>query len=303
MRYLTPACVRNLGTGLPLDGLTDTDIAGLIEEAEALIDSEAGLDERAGVGFASGTHTEAQAWDFATRRVYPASFPVPVLSVQSFEVVVSKQQGSTQEVYATIDPTLVIIQNDEGYLEVLSLALALYSLAPVLTQLGLVQPFARFTYAAGYSIQQTSRRLFPSNELLGAVDPVEGEDTGTLNLWHSRLPCWDDTQPVTVTQNGATLDPSLYTVSYDDGAVALNTSYALTDVVRASFVSTIPFEVVQIAKGAFVEVAGEYVANASGLAAFASARSGVRAVTRRTPDSYTWRDRLRAYLPVRVVLA
>lgn len=266
MKYLTPAILLASPKGLPLAGVPTLELAGWIEEAEAAIDAYMGFDERNSLGFATGVRTEAQAWDPGTRRVYPASFPTPVLSVQSFLIVVSKQSGTGAEVEAAVDPTLVIVNNDEQYLESVSLAIALYSLSPIIAQLGMIAPLVRFSYTAGYQVSKTNR-------------PLYADANGT---YHSLIPFWDTSQPYSVFRNGALLAPGTdYTLNPTDGSLVPTVQQSALPI-TASFIHQIPDVVTQACRKALVdEVASAYFAHQLGLAGADMLRTADNQIRRR----------------------
>lgn len=299
MRYLTPACLRALGTGLPLASVPDSDLAAWIDAAEDLVDAACGVDERTGLGLGAGTRSEAQIWDPTTRRFFYTAFPVPVQSISSFTIQYGQNTTDGTPQVATLDPNGIVINNDLDYFEIITIAVVLAGVAPVLAFTGVIAPIARCTYTAAYQVARTNVRLYP-------VPPAGAQPT-TYDAayrdiladaaYHSRLPFWDSTQPVSVSQNGVVQAPSVYTVNYQDGSVIFTTPPAPMTVVTASFTGTIPPALRDVTRNALVqEVAGDYFASQAGMMGFASVRSGVRAATRRDPASSTWRTGLTPFL-------
>jgi len=287
MRYLTPSSLRAMGTGFSLDTVPDIDILGMIEEAEGLIDAEAGMDERNSLGFGAGQRSFTQWWNPATRRVNPTSAPVPITSVDSF--VIQYGQNLTDGSYqvATIDPKSVVVADDYNYFEIITIAVILAGIAPVLAFTGVIQPLARVTYTAGYSIAKVGWRLY-----LQAPSDVEPKP-----VWHSRLPFWDTTKPVVVTRNGVTLTLNTdYTVNGEDGTVDITSGYSVSDTIRASFTHTLPDPIIAVAKGAFREQAQYYFANQNQLAGLDQYTSGASTRRRMQHAGGTWRNDLHAFL-------
>lgn len=251
MKYITPLMVKSGLAGLPVASVPDYDLMDLIDAAEADIDKYMEFDEAQGLGFAAGSRTETQRWDFATRRLNPTCFPVPVRSVTSFDIVTSQEDDGTP-VQTNIPAGGVVINNDMGYLEVTSLAVLLYSISQVIANRALVAPFVRSTYVAGYQIAKADWPLVP------------GKDS---NKCMSRLPAWDTGTAPTVTVAGVaqTLHTD-YEVDYVEGLidfVALPTPGAR---VSASFAHTIPDVVTRATRLALVNHLHDFFANAKGLA-------------------------------------
>ena len=57
MRYITPAILRVAGTGMPLAGFSDLDLAGMIAQAEGDIDGFMEFREDNSLGFSPGSRT------------------------------------------------------------------------------------------------------------------------------------------------------------------------------------------------------------------------------------------------------
>ena len=307
MKYLTPATLRVLGTGLQMEDVPDSDLAGWIETAESLIDEEMGFDEQNSLGFAPGIRHEKQSWDPATRRVNPTSIPVPVQTVNQFNIVVSQNPGTGTYVLASVRPTLVIINNDYGYLESVDLAVALYSIAPILAQLGMMEPFVDLIYTASYQEQKYNHRLYYAINDNGTIigDNDASLDIENIASFQSRIPFWDSTQPVTVTQNGNVVPINNYYVNYDDGSITFQPQFILgsRDVIKTSFTHLIPDPISKICVYAVYEVAGEHYLNRDGMTGYSSAKSGARLGTRRLPQLYTWRQSLTAFKQPRIGMA
>lgn len=254
MKYFTPAQWRAAPGGLPLDQLTDADLAGIILQAEASIDAWMGFrgdQSDQALGFLPGQREEREPWNPVQRRVYPACFPLPVQSVTTFEIVVSQQTGTGEYIAATVDPTMVVVNNDLGYLEPISLSVIEYGLTPVIAQLTVLQVFAHVIYQAGYQLAKTA---WP---LTHAAD----------GAYHSFLPGWL-TNPAPQVFVGGALQTSGYTVSNADGSVTFTGS--VTGPVTASFTHVLPDVVTQATRLAAMAHAGEWFANTAGLAGFQS---------------------------------
>lgn len=251
MRYLTPSLLRVMGTGIPLQQISDADLAGCINLAESEIDAYMHFREDQGVGFSLGVREERHKWNPVQRRVYPDSFPVPVRSLSLFEIVVSQQAATGAYISATVQPNNVVIQNDTGYEEPISLTVIAYGLTPVLAQLSVLGPFAHIIYTAGYTLTR-------SNYLLTST----GQPGQT---YHSFMPQWDSaTTPPLVFVNGS-IQATGYTLDAASGSVTFSPSLAMGSVVTATFTSTIPDMVMQATRLAAHDRIAEYLFSATGM--------------------------------------
>jgi len=290
MKYLTPAIVRAVGTGLPLQNVPDSDIAGLISLSEMDVDSYCSVREDQNLGFSLGSRTEQHKWNPVQRRVYPDCMPVPVRSISSFTIVVSQSSFDGSYVQANIQPNLVVIQNTTEYLEPISLSVIAWGLTPVLAQLTVLQPFCVVTYVAGYTLPKSSFVLINQG--------------GAGTVYHSFLPAWDTGVLPTVSINGVVQLSSTYAVSYLDGTITLATPAQPTDVVTASFTSTIPDVIVQATRLAFQDRAGEYLTNQIGMAGTDQMDVGRRKLRRHDMQAKpTWQRLLDPYRRMTVALA
>lgn len=247
MDYITPMQLRAYGTGLDLTRFGDADLAGAIDQAEGQIDAYMAFREESSLGFVTGPRTERAPWNRKTRRIYPQCLPVPVQTITSFSVVVGQNSvgGVPAPVLANVDPSLIVINNDLGYLEVVSLAVIAFGLTPVVVNLTLIQPYALFTYQAGYSVQKVATRLVASAD--GAT-------------FHSFRPNWDIVAQVPIVTAGGVVAPAgSYAVNPDDGVIVFGQPPA--GAVKATFTHTIPDIVTDAARLCTLEVLGESYAN------------------------------------------
>lgn len=291
-KYLTPAILRAGGLGVDVSTFSDIDLAALLDDAEGLIDAYMGFDEDASLGFATGAHTERQPWHEGTRRVYPRCAPVPVQSVTSFAIQFSQQQGTGAPQVATVDPTLIVINNDLGYLEGVSLAVLVYGIMPALNEIAMLRPFALYTYTAGYQIAKVNWRLYANT----TADP---------QTYHSLIPTWDTTvQTPSVSINGTVQATNTYTLDPADGVVVFGTPPASGSAVTASFTHQIPDVVTRATKLCLLERLGDFLANQEGLAGYDVVQEGK--VTRRRRGTSAgagglrWQDLLDDLVPVHI---
>lgn len=131
--YLTAKEFQDYLTGLDLTGISDAQQVDYIRQASRHADS-----------YIHGTfdvakRNERQIWT-NVRRFYPHVMPVHAVR----DVILHIGGGQT----ATIGPTDLFINNDGGYVEVVSLATSV-GLSAELVSLGLVQVVAEMTYKTG----------------------------------------------------------------------------------------------------------------------------------------------------------
>lgn len=131
--YLTARQFQDHLVGLDLTGIPDDDLLNYIRQASRDADS-----------YIHGTfdvvaRSERQIWS-NVRRFYPQVLPVHAVR----DVILHIGGGLT----ATIGPTDLFINNEGGYVEVVSLATSV-GLSAELVSLGLVQVVAELTYKTG----------------------------------------------------------------------------------------------------------------------------------------------------------
>lgn len=131
--YLTAVQFQEHLTGMSLTGITDAQLLDYIRQASRLADN-----------FINGTfdvatRSERQIWS-NVRRFYPHALPVHAVR----DMVLHIGGGLT----ATIGPTDLYINNQGGYIEMVSLATSV-GLSAELVSMGLIQVVAACTYKVG----------------------------------------------------------------------------------------------------------------------------------------------------------
>lgn len=224
--YLTVDKFRTMRYGNDLSDLEDIEIAEKIAEASALVDGYCSIPtipQRH--DFRGGSITdEEHAWRIPqmfeppTRRAYPFHWPLRVdvdnegrriPRINYFGIWVT----NTQRV--TIQPTDLFVQNSERYVEVVSLALTSSGLfnALIIPNVGLATPTLRMSYEYGY--------IFSSdpNEQLYASDALVYRGR---NQWWST----EAAHAPEVKRAGTVVEPTDYTVDYDEGTITFNAPIA-----------------------------------------------------------------------------
>lgn len=133
-----------IGQGVDVLSLQDGELDALLRDASAYADMYMGGEVRV------KQRIERYPWR-RSRRVYPRRFPVA--SVDKFLIQVSNRQ------FATIDPLTIVINADNRYIEVLSYAVASYSFAQAIMNLGLTANIVLLIYTAGFSVLDTPQNI------------------------------------------------------------------------------------------------------------------------------------------------
>lgn len=162
--YLTAAQFQDHLTGMGLTDITDAQLLDYIRQASRL------ADHYIHGTFDVTTRSEQQVWS-NVRRFYPQALPVHAVRDLVLHI------GGGQR--ATIAPTDLFINNQGGYIEVVSLATAV-GLSAELVSLGLIQVIAHCTYKTGGGIRSSDPATLGviwggSTTLAEAVDSIETE--------------------------------------------------------------------------------------------------------------------------------
>lgn len=131
--YLTAQQFKDHLTGLDLTGISDAELLDYVRQASRLADSYIRST------FDVATRNQRQIWN-ENRRFYPHDLPVHAIR----HLILHIGGGQT----ATINPEDLFINNQGGYVEVVSLATAV-GLSAELVSLGLIQVVAECEYKTG----------------------------------------------------------------------------------------------------------------------------------------------------------
>ncbi len=133
-----------IGQGIPLEDLAPGELDVILRDASLYADTWMGLTQ----GLRILQNVEQHSWrtdsSDRTRRVYP--FRRPVRSVDSFIVQISNTQ------FATFPGTDIVINISQNYIEILSYAVASYTLMGDIQNLGLVANIIKLVTTAGYAM-------------------------------------------------------------------------------------------------------------------------------------------------------
>lgn len=254
MPYLTPQRFREMGFGIDISELDDTELAALIAQATAVVNSYCNVPRMPQMhDFRGGVITgEQHVWrvpygpfEMGQRKYYP--FHWPILEVLDFKIKVTNTQ------WVSIAPEHVIINNSARYWEVVSLALTGVGLfnALIIPNVGLADPIGESSYRYGWDFT------------------VEDEDLTCSDgqTWRAQNQYWftDDARKPVVKKNGVVVD-SGFTVDATEGTVVFDQNLLATDTVTATYHHRLPSDI-QFGTGHIVaHLHGEAELHARGMA-------------------------------------
>lgn len=260
MPYLTPQRFREMGMGIDISELDDTELASLIAQASAVVDSYCNVPRMPQKhDFRGGVITgEQHVWrvpygpfDLGQRKYYP--FHWPILEVLDFKIKVTNTQ------YVSIAPEHVIINNSARYWEVVSLALTGVGLfnALIIPNVGLADPIGEASYRYGWDFTIEDESLTCS----------DGQ------TWRAQNQFWftDETRAPVVKVNGVT-QTSGYAIDATEGTVVFSDNLLAGDTVTATYHHKLPADI-QYGTGHIVShLHGEAELHARGMAHLTSFR-------------------------------
>ena len=229
MLYLTPDRFREMGFGIDVSELSDTELTSLAYQATAVANAYCNVPRIPQQhDFRGGTITnEEHAWripvhttDIGQRRFYP--FHWPIVSVEQFRIYVTNTQ------YVEIGSSELFVNNSERYLEVVSLAITSVGLfgALIIPNIGLATPVARCNYTYGWDLTSTEESL----------STTDGQ------TWRAQNQFWHSTPAPAVKKNGVAQSTG-FTIDYTEGMVVFDTNLTATDTVTATYHHKLPQEI------------------------------------------------------------
>jgi len=141
-KYVQPA--EFIGQGIDVSRLQPGELDAVLRQASDYVDLWLGHTLRL------IQTVERHPWR-KSRRVYPFKFPIA--SVDGFTIRISNTQT------AVVQPADVVLNNTQGYIEVLSLAVAAYSFSQAIMNFGLTANIVELTYTAGFAMTQYPSQL------------------------------------------------------------------------------------------------------------------------------------------------
>jgi len=229
--YITPQRFREMGYGIDISELDDTELLSLCKQASAVVDAYCNVpripqkhDFRGGT-ITQETHTwgyPQTPFDIGRRRQY--LFHYPILAIQQFRIYVTNTQ------YINIAPTELMINPTERYFEVVSLAMTGAGLfnALIIPNVALAVPLAKTSYTYGWDFTETDEEM----------TCADGQTWRAQNqFWHV------DTGREPVIKVNGTVVTTGYTVDANEGAVVFNENLLATDTATATYHYKLPSDI------------------------------------------------------------
>lgn len=175
-----------------------------ITRAEAMIDSYCGFDQRYG-GFEPHTVWVQSKWNRITLRTYVPNWPVPIRGAKRYRIQVSMQGGNVPSsgFFAEIAVGDVAYNTTDNYVEIVPLQAIMYSLLPVIVELGLKPPIISMDVEMGYFLDQKAEIL---------------DDNGDHQTYYTQRGHW----ALSYTQNASIMPFTPPTVAYASATAPLN---------------------------------------------------------------------------------
>lgn len=269
--YLTPQRFREMGFGIDISELDDTELMALIAQASSVVDSYCNVPRMPqkhdflGGRISREQHTwryPSSPFDIGQRRVY--LYHWPMIAIEQFRIYVTNTQ------YVEIAPSALLLNNTERYAEVVSLALTGVGLfnALVIPNVGLATPVCYTTYTYGWDFEVTDEDLTCS----------DGQ------TWRAQNQFWfTDTDRAPVIKKNGVVVTSGFTVDAREGTVVFDDNLLATDSVSASYHHKLPADI-QYGTGHIVaHLHGQAELHARGMAHLTSMRVAEVTMTRRDP--------------------
>ena len=283
--YVTPARFETKYLGTDVSGLSALQLASAIQRGARIVEDYTNapmIPQRH--SYLGGTITgERQRWKYPTtpfelgqRRVYP--FHTPLITLTQLRIYVTNTQ------YVEIDPSEVVYQPTERYLEVVSLALTSAGLfnALIIPNVGLATPFGVLNYTYGVRFPITDDLCFATDS--------------TNKIFQASNQFWDATIVPVVKVNGVTKTPTTdYTYDATEGTITFVS--AQTQQVTANYTYKCPPEAAEANALIAAYDIGQSKIRSKGMSGYQSVKLGEVAFTRPAPREFASVDNLAQTVP------
>lgn len=239
-KYISLAQYKLRDEGFNLNGINDIALASLISRAEAGVDAYMGFDPRLG-GFEPHVISFQQGYDELHRKTSTPLPPVPMRRVVRYRIQLSNLPNNGAGFFATINNNDIVVNVDEGYLEIVSLQTLVYSLAPMFSEFGLRPPIVQTDVEVGYFLPKLAQPLYNAGNNTTYM-ALEGCWATTYTVASAAQPLTAPPTPPVVYVNGIVANPSTYNVDAVNGFVTFATPNLGTDSVTADYTAQIPPE-------------------------------------------------------------
>lgn len=252
-RYLTPAHYRFADDGLiapsataPAGTPSDMSLASMIARAEAAIDAYVGNSLLTNNGFAPGVIGLVQAgFDFTTRKF---RFPLPltpVRQIKRIQIHISNSGQNGAGLYADLLPSEVVLNEWDGYGELVALTLT-YSMSAVVWELGLNPPILEVDLECGFYLPYLGDTLYDTGDHLN-YRALRGFWATTYNQTITAQPLTPPPIPAVIYNNGSIIT-SGFTINAAEGLVTFTVADP-TRVITADYTAQIP----ELVRGACID--------------------------------------------------
>ena len=293
--YLTPARFREMGFGIDISELDDSELAALIAQAASVVDAYCNVPRIPQKhDFKGGTITkEEHRWampehslDYGQRRMYPYHWPI--LEITDFKIYVTNSQ------YVEISPTELFINNSERWFEIVSYAVTSIGMfgALIVPNIGLATPVAKVSYTYGWDFLVTDESLTHS----------DGQTWRAQNqYWHTTDDADGNSRDPVIKKNGV-VQSSGFTVDPVEGTVTFDANLAATDTVTATYHHKLPSEI-QYGTGHIVaHLHGQAELHARGMAHLTQLKVAEVTMRRDTPKGNSLAENLDTMIPEAAML-
>ena len=290
-KYLTPVQYRNMNYGMISADITDFMLAQFIQNAETDIDAWMGFDLKVG-GFEQHTTWSQTAWDDNTLRTRFPTFPVPIIMPTRYRIQVSNMSNTGAGFFAIIQDADISINVFDGYVEIVPLQSVVYSLSPVILQLGLQPPIVQLDALVGFYLPALGETLYNAgdNQTFWAMRGFRATQYQTSLSIQPNVP---PPVPPIVYANGVIQSNSTYTVNATDGSVVFTTAFTPpVPAITADYTYTIPDAVKQACIAQVNHLLGQRLLNLLGMQGVQTGMSGEQRLIRTQHDLFE--DRLSA---------
>jgi hypothetical protein len=244
-KYLTLSQYKRYSDGIPLTSTTDMTLAMTIGRAEAAIDSHMGFDVKHG-GFEPHFDMKQSAFTPESLKSWFPNALVPVRNVTRYRIQVSNMGTNSAGFYATLNPGDCVVNQGDGYIEIVPLQAITYALLPELIPFSLRPPIVQMDVEVGFYLPNFGEQLIDSgnNFTYYALDGFWANSyTLALHAQPLNLP----PVPPVIYVNGSVVSSSTYTLNTVEGSVTFNSPQTPTSTVTADYTKTIPDQVVEAA--------------------------------------------------------
>lgn len=268
--YLTPERYRTMGFGPDLSIYDDIELSSILWSASARANAYCAAprlpqehDFRGGT-IVGEQHSWSLGSDLITgqRRFY--AWHQPVIDVSRLRIKVTNSQ------YVDVDASGLFINNSEGYIEVVMLAVTTVGVfgSGLLPNVGLASPVGEADYTYGWSLASMGETLYES----------DGQTYRAQNQW------WHTTPAPVIYKNGA-VQSSGFTIDYDEGTVTFNTPLTATDSVKADYYHRMHHDIASAIGYIATHMIGESALARKGLVGVGSLRVAEVQISRAMPTA------------------